>query len=116
MDLPAFDVQDIMTAAVMLSDDRGQLYRPRGGHLRAGYAGALLDDPLALRRCNILRTELVFRHELAGLEQRGSGLRLIRTGRQSEQTGDLFCDFSRHRLLFLSKFNKFVTVPCTGRP
>ena len=77
-------------AAVMRGNERGEVNRPRRRELRAGDAHTLLNHLLILLRLNILRHELMLRHQTSGLQQRGFGFLLVRAFRQRKELGDLF--------------------------
>ena len=64
-------------AAVMCGNERGEVNRPRRRELRAGDAHTLLNHILVLLRLNILRHELMLRHQSPGLQQRGFGFLLV---------------------------------------
>ena len=77
-------------AAVMCGNERGEVNRPRRRELRAGDAHTLLNHLLVLLRLNILRHELMLRHQTPGLQQRGFGFLLVGAFRQRKELGDLF--------------------------
>ena len=77
-------------AAVMRSNERGEVNRPRRRELRACDSHALLNYPFILLRLNIFRHEFVLRHQVPGLQQCGFGFFLVWTFRQRKKLGDLF--------------------------
>ena len=73
----------------MRGNERGEVNRPRRRELRAGDAHTLLNHLLVLLRLNILRHELMLRHQAPGLQQRGFGFLLVGAFRQRKEFGDL---------------------------
>ena len=91
--LAAVCMAPIWPAAVMRGNERGEVNRPRRRELRTGDAHTLLNHLLILLRLNILRHELMLRHQTPGLQQRGFGFLLVRAFRQRKEPGDLFRNF-----------------------